>query len=87
MRYQPWKKHPLGQGQANMPLGDPLLREPGEYQVDVESSGSQDPLGHALFEFKGKTYLATFPARDPRDVEFVELDRLPWYKAQQGNPN
>ena len=45
-----------------------------------ESSGS-DPLGRALFNFDGCTYLVTFPMSDPSDATFVELDELPWFKG------
>ena len=45
-----------------------------------ESSGS-DPLGRALFNFDGCTYLVTFPKSDPNDATFVELDELPWFKG------
>ena len=55
-------------------------RKPARPASLDESSGS-DPLGRALFNFDGCTYLVTFPMSDPSDATFVELDELPWFKG------
>ena len=86
-------KLPLDQGTeegtANLP-GDGLsLGKPGQCSP-LSASSSDDPSGKALFEFKGTVYLATFPADDPRDVQFVALNELPYFlggppRAQDGS--
>ena len=68
------------EGKANLPgdglsLGKPVGPPP------FNESSSDDPSGKALFEFKGVMYLATFPAGDPRDVQFVALNELPYFLA------
>ena len=66
------------EGTANLP-GDGLsLGKPGQCSP-LSASSSDDPSGKALFEFKGTVYLATFPADDPRDVQFVALNELPYF--------
>jgi len=72
-------RNPLGQGHANSTGEIHLPREPGKHGSDPKSAGGADPLGRALFEFKGKMYLASFPLADPMDVEFVDLDDLPHF--------
>ena len=71
-----------------MPQVDPLLSEPGCFDVGGQSSSSQDPLGRVLFEYQGKTYLATFFRDQPIDgAHFEQLLPVTWSRAQVGNPN
>ena len=78
---------PLGEGLANMPEVDELLREPGCYDVGGQSS-SEDPFGHSLFEYQGKTYMVTFFRDDPDDdAHFEQLLPVTWSRAQEGNRN
>ena len=78
---------PLGEGQANMPQVDQLLSEPGCYDVSGQSS-SDDPLGRALFEYQGKTYMVTFYRDDAdADAHFEQLPAVPWAMVQEGNLN
>ena len=78
---------PVGEGQANMPQVDQLLSEPGCHDVAGQSS-SDDPLGRALFEYQGKTYLVTFFRDQPIDgAHFEQLLPVIWPAALEGNPN
>ena len=77
---------PLEEGQANMPQVDTFLSEPGCHDVGGQSS-SDDPLGRALFEYQGKTYVVTFYRDDPTDGHFEQLSPVPWAIVQVGNIN
>ena len=68
----------IGEGKAKLPGDGFSLGKPGQCSP-LSASSSDDPSGKALFEFKGKMYLATFPADDPSDVQFVALNDLPYY--------
>ena len=79
---------PLEEGQANMPQVDPVLSEPGCHDVVGQSSSSADPLGRALFEYQGKTYVVTFFRDQPIDgAHFEQLLPVIWPAALEGNPN
>ena len=81
-RRLPHRRSPFDRGTeegiANLPGGGFSLGKPGQCSP-LPASSSDDPSGKALFEFKGTTYLATFPADDPSDVQFVALNDLPYY--------
>ena len=68
-------------GHSEPPQWTADLRKPVRPAGHDESSGS-DPLGRALFNFDGCTYLVTFPKSDPNDATFVELDELPWFEGE-----
>ena len=68
-------------GHSEPPQWTADLRKPARPAGLSESSGS-DPLGRALFNFDGCTYLVTFPKSDPNDATFVELDDLPWFEGE-----
>ena len=68
----------IGEGKAKLPGDGFSLGKPGQCSP-LSASSSDDPSGKALFEFRGTVYLATFPADDPRDVQFVALNELPYF--------
>ena len=71
---------PPEESRSETPQSTTDPRKPARPAGLGESSGS-DPLGRALFNFDGCTYLVTFPMSDPSDATFVELDELPWFKG------
>lgn len=77
---------PLEEGQANMPQIDPFLSEPGCHDI-ADVSSSDDPLGRALFEYQGKTYVVTFYRDDPTDGHFEQLLPVTWDQVVEGNIN